>query len=520
MPRVWPGPPRELKAAVTSPWPLRSSAPPVIRPVVSGWAEEGDERGSLGGVDVQRRHDVHVGVEVRRSTGDVVQDHAHGAARGHVGALGHARVHAALAGHDLAVEAVRGGRHLAEVVRVAGCGGGQDDRCLAGLVAGRGDARESEGGPRRPEGGAALEALVRRRCGRGGDPRLAVVDRVRAGTGIPAGGGHEHTGRVGVEEGEGDGVRIRILPAADREVDDVHPVHDGLLDGGRGVRRIAAGAIGPVGEGEADLVGREVRAGGHAGDRGARRRRHAAVAGRGGGRVGAVPVVVTGGLELVEEDAARSAEGVEGRHEPRGPDQLVVAGERGVVRVAGSGAELAGGAVPLRGRRGVAVVLDGGVLRPDPGVDDPDDHALAGMRLSARLLPQGGSADEHGAAVGLHGQEDVRIDRLHAGKGVQLLDLVGRQHDGDAADDLAEAVHEPRARQAGAHRALELAFLVGEERLVGAGPRGVRFDAARSRGLGAGRFETRHVAHVFRDGRSVELDDHADPTVDSFWQRL
>ena len=50
------------------------------------------------------------------------------------------------------------------------------------------------------------------------------------------------------------------------------------------------------------------------------------VAGRGGGGVGAVAVVVTRGLELWPGEPNRAvAEGVEGGHVARGADQLVVA---------------------------------------------------------------------------------------------------------------------------------------------------------------------------------------------------
>ncbi len=115
----------------------------------------------------------------------------------------------------------------------------------------------------------------------------------------------------------------------------------------------------------------------------------AGIAGRGRRCVRAVAVVVASRVELVGLGADHLAIRLE--HLAR-TDQLVVAGERNVVRVVGGVAELARQRRSSWRRVGSAVVGEARVLRPDAGVDDADHDAFAGEpalpRAAALVRPR------------------------------------------------------------------------------------------------------------------------------------
>src|SRR4029077_341076 len=116
-------------------------------------------------------------------------------------------------------------------------------------------------------------------------------------------------------------------------------------------------------------------------------------------------------------------------------DQLVVAGERRAeVRGVSAVAELA--RVRRDGRGQARVVGQEGVFRPDAGVDETDQDALAGVRLAAKRRPhRGGAYERGGVALRQRVLEVVFLDRLHTWDREQGLDLVGRDRRRDAAVD-------------------------------------------------------------------------------------
>ena len=117
-----------------------------------------------------------------------------------------------------------------------------------------------------------------------------------AGAAVPGGRGHPDAGVRGEQVGEGVAGRDQVGATADRVVDDVDAVGHGLVDR----RRQVGGEAAEVAEA---LVGDDVGPRGDAGDLAEvateDRRLDAGVAGGGGGRVGAVAVVVASGVELV-----------------------------------------------------------------------------------------------------------------------------------------------------------------------------------------------------------------------------
>ena len=112
--------------------------------------------------------------------------------------------------------------------------------------------------------------------------------------------------------------------------------------------------------------------------------------------MGAMAAVVARGIELV---GRRPEHGAIGGEHLASADQLVVAGERRVVGIVGRVPELARERAG-RGSRVAPVIGEGRVLRPDPGVDDADDHALAREAAVVRAAVDS-QAHEFRAAVGL-----------------------------------------------------------------------------------------------------------------------
>ena len=161
------------------------------------------------------------------------EDHPGGPALLHVEALEHAadaapRTHTT----SLPVNSARWGRGqaLRVVVRRRR---GQDDRERTGAGGDR-DAVDAVGVAvvgGQGEVGRELAGLGRRRDAH--HPRAQVVGGGRAGTVVAGGGRDEHARGVRVEEGQLGGVAHRLGATADRVVDDVDAVEDGLL-GGRG----------------------------------------------------------------------------------------------------------------------------------------------------------------------------------------------------------------------------------------------------------------------------------------------
>jgi len=208
-----------------------------------------------------------------------------------------------------------------------------------------------------------------------------MVERARPRAAVAGGVRHEHTGVRRAAERLRDGVeRARLRRAADRVVQDVHAVCDGVVDRGDAVRVEAAG-LEALAARPADLVHRDLGA-----------RRHA----RAGtdlvsvdGDVGAVvPCGRRGGVRAVALSVARRnvvvgrdvLDAEAGEVVPRA-DELVVARRHRpqLARLAD--------AVPVRRDRDSRLAGERGALRPDAGVDHADDDAGAGLRAAAELRP-------------------------------------------------------------------------------------------------------------------------------------
>ena len=85
------------------------------------------------------------------------------------------------------------------------------------------------------------------------------------------------------------------------------------------------------------------------------------------------------------------------------------------------------------------------MLGPDARVDVADDHVRAGIRRSAERGPHVRRADERRVVVERLVQ-GVLLDRVDAGDGEDLTDLVGRHPGGDAAVGRDELGADPRGR--------------------------------------------------------------------------
>nr|GEU28539.1 hypothetical protein [Tanacetum cinerariifolium] len=467
-------------------------------------AQRGGRTGVAGDIGLQDGAvflgDVHGGQRVRLvqdgggAAFHVGDDRAHGTGGAGIGALVDQHVAATVADQDLAghlgrVEQGRLAVGAAEaLVQRDQLGGGeagharvlgQDQQRRRGVGVAR---RAGELGAGGQHGVADVQAVV----GGVADRRQPWADvagrrrRGRARTRVAGRGGDEHAGcgraqeRLfgGFVEGAAAGGR------ADREVDHVDAVLDGLVDGGHAVGRGAAAALGRIGP--AHFVG---------GNAGARRHAaHAAqadavddgigigIARHRGGRVAAVTAFADGTAQRVA--GGRKFGPVQllavGLVVARA-DQLVVAVDhaKAFARVAA--------AFPAGGRRivhllaaamaGVALLVHavgiGRVFRPHAAVDDADDDVLARQRLAAQLRPQaarlveaqegrGVAGVEHHFRVGRNGRHArVFLQRAHfvvgqqRGKAVEHhVVLVGDPGRADAADDVVllgvEVVEERR----------------------------------------------------------------------------
>ena len=370
-----------------------------------------------------------------------------------------------------------------------------------GALAARAEVQRAAEGAARGRGGH------RRRPGRrgGGADGVGVVARVAGGD------GDEDARGVGVE-GRGLG-RVdprRVVRGPERQVDDVHAVAHGGVDRADDVHVRAIAHL------PARLVDRQVRAGRHAGDAVDAERVavdagvDAGVADGDRGDVRPMPDLVAR-REVVALGEVLAAEAID---EVARADELVRAGR---------GGELVPGLarpVPQRRRRH-AVVGEARRLGRDAGVDDADDHAVAGLGRAAQALPQAvRQAHERGlraarATAGRRGSglgagavvEDVKEalagDVGHLGPPAQRLGLLVGQRGGEAGEGGAVLGRRLDTRGDGAQRGV---LAVGQL----ARPRARR----RARGVelvpgggGRGRDEALRPTLVAGQRRRGELDD-------------
>ena len=212
--------------------------------------------------EVDRRDRVEVGVErSRRHVDEHHRDAARGLdRRGLVGA-GH---DAAVALHDLAGDLGRVERAGSAEPDVRSSRAGEtgvdrgDERGLSGRV-GRRDRGADE---RRAVAEDDLEVGAAEGARRDrGEPGARVVEGAGTGAAVPCRRGDEDAGARGAQEGELVGRdRVGLRGAADREVDDVDTVGDGVVDRGDDVLGEAAGVHAGL-AGPADLVRRDLAAG-------------------------------------------------------------------------------------------------------------------------------------------------------------------------------------------------------------------------------------------------------------------
>lgn len=264
---------------------------------------------------------------------------------------------------------------------------------------------------------------------------------------VAGAGGDEHIGQRGAVKSLLDGVGNRGLRSADRKIDDVDAVFDGLVDRLDGIRietrvgGIAAVGGGAVVIGPANLVGRDARAW-----RDARRlaHRHAidddgdsAVAGRGRGGVIAVAATAAAGAVRADVRVARRIElapvlaqtgGKETGIEIFGADQLVVAMLDRIESFAGHAtadkrrwrADVGQARGRVEGWRtaGVDAVRKRSTFRPDAAVDNADDHVFAlDERTAGKLRPQATRRAQLEKGRGRHGVEMTGQIGLHIGDG-------------------------------------------------------------------------------------------------------
>jgi hypothetical protein len=151
------------------------------------------------------------------------------------------------------------------------------------------------------------------------------------------------------------------------------------------------------------------------------------------------------------------------------------------------------------------------VLRPDSGVDDADDHTLAGVPLPAELSPDGLRADERGRLVGVGMLERVGVDADDARKGAERRERARRQLNGEATDHHVVLVQYAEAGDRGPRGARERGVARAEVRAVGLhGPR-ARVEPTSRPGRGAARpGEAADAAAVPCDRFLVELHGHGD----------
>ncbi len=227
----------------------------------------------------------------------------------------------------------------------------------------------------------------------------------RAGTelleGVAGRDGDDDAGADRVLDGDDQGVRTRVdLGAAERQVDDVHPVLRRLVDGRRDLGGSPGGPVQRIVDGQGAVVAevgarRHAREPGHHGQRPAGSGRRAVVAGGDARDVGRV----LGHLRV--ERQLRAGVGLAALRERAGHDDL----RRRVARVAAREAR----------RRGEPGRVEERVRLVDPVVDDPDLDPLAGRRQRRRGPPQGHGPEQRRHGVGEGVVRLARVDVGHAG---------------------------------------------------------------------------------------------------------
>jgi hypothetical protein len=130
--------------------------------------------------------------------------------------------------------------------------------------------------------------------------------------------------------------------------------------------------------------------------------------------------------------------------------------------------------------------------------------------IPTNFAPEGRRADELDAAVRVERQELVRIDRFDTRKRRQLLDAIGRHDDGDASENLPEAMDDACARDSSSNGLFEVLFFQREQRFISAGGRRRRIEPARPRDGRARRGESRDSTCVRCHWFPLELHDDAD----------
>ena len=402
---------------------------------------------------MHRRQRVEVGID--RVDAGVEQDHAQTACLRDRQALVDACRDATVADDDLAghfgriehrhATVVHGSEAQGHSSRIGTrqAGGRRIDQRLRGQ---RGRQRRTRIRHAVAQGDRALTAAVVRACGHCGQPRTRVRHRAGRRPAVARRGGHEHAGVGGEQEGDLDRVAEVGPGAADREVDDIHPVGDGLVDG-----RNAVGAGAPAGTtAPADLVGRNAGPRRDAADAAENRRcagrRDIRIAARRGGCVGAVTIRVAwrievGGKGRVDAGVATEAGVVVAR-----ADQFVVAvgGGKGLAR--GALAVPAGDlpVVQLTVRGGVAIdagsVREAGMFWPRAGVHDADDHVFAGRAGRAVKAGRPGEAQKCWRRRGVQLTNFVFAHRQYTRRLRQLLRLSLGQLSGKAVEHVSVVV--------------------------------------------------------------------------------
>ena len=443
-------------------------------------------------------------------------DHADAAGFAHRAALVDAVVLAAVADHDLAGHLGRIEHGLAAVERGAvaqgeagGVGARQADSGGVDHRLGRqrfGIHRGAGVFLAVAQGDGGLELAVMGRGADRGVPRADVGHLVARA--VVAGRSHcNDAGIGGAEEslldriGEGGA-------AADREVDHVDAVSDGLLNGRHAVANVAAVAPADghagVDIGPAHLVGSEACARGdarHLADVDAGHGHvHAVVAAGGGRGVGAMAAFANVAAQRIARRGAEFAPvgGAAGAQvdvvEVLRADQLVVA--------VGRGEAFAGLAIalPARWRRrigqaaagvvgrlavGVHAIGVGCVLWPDAAVDDADDDVFAGLGQAAELGPgavRTGQLEEVAGRDGGQFARHVGRDRQHVAAADQGAHFGVGQHGGEAVEHHLVVVHDGSVADGGAHGGLLLGQVAAVELDAGA----VQVEALAGARLGGG----------------------------------
>ena len=226
----------------------------------------------VAGVQVDGGHRVEVSVDGCRCHVD--QDHADSAGPQDLGRFGDPVVDTAVTDHD-AVRRNGGERTRTAQVRVGDPRGRECRRVDEGARQRNSVLRHVDGDGCPRERLAVTQGYCRlirgnRGCRDGRDPGARIIEGGCAGAVVPSGGRHEHSRGRSPEERlirRGEGRLGRS--AADRVVDHVDAVGDGLVDSGEKVGGRAA-VIRPhrgIRTGPADLVDGDLRGRSHAGDR-------------------------------------------------------------------------------------------------------------------------------------------------------------------------------------------------------------------------------------------------------------